>query len=105
MICRWPGRRIWPGRTGRRRLAAGLMLAGYRLVDRAGVADTGLVQRISVVGNSGSGKTTLARGIAAALSIPHLELDSVFHQPGWQPLDTEEFRRAVAAFTAGESWV
>lgn len=63
------------------------------------------MQRISVVGNSGSGKSTLARRIAAALDIPHLELDSVFHQPGWQPLETGEFRRRVTEFTAGPAWV
>jgi adenylate kinase family enzyme len=63
------------------------------------------VQRISVVGNSGSGKSTLARRIAAGLDIPHLELDSVFHQPGWQPLDTGEFRRRVSDFTAGQAWI
>jgi adenylate kinase family enzyme len=63
------------------------------------------VQRISVVGNSGSGKTTLARRIAAAIGIPHLELDAVFHQPGWQPLETGEFRRIVSDFTVGQAWV
>jgi adenylate kinase family enzyme len=69
------------------------------------VADTWRVRRISVVGNSGSGKTTIARGVAAALGVPHLELDAVFHQPGWQPLETSEFRRIVAEFTAGPGWV
>jgi adenylate kinase family enzyme len=63
------------------------------------------VQRISVVGNSGSGKTTVARAIAEALGVPHLELDGVFHQPGWQPLDTELFRARVAEFTAVDGWV
>jgi adenylate kinase family enzyme len=63
------------------------------------------VDRISVVGNSGSGKTTLARGLADALGIAHLELDSVFHQPGWEPLDRDVFRERVTAFTAGPRWV
>lgn len=63
------------------------------------------VHRISVVGNSGAGKTTLARRLAEAMGIPHLELDSVFHQPDWRPLDAESFRQRVAAFTAGPSWV
>jgi len=58
-----------------------------------------------VVGNSGSGKTTIARAIATALRVPHLELDSVFHQPDWQPLDADEFRRIVSDFTAAEAWV
>lgn len=64
------------------------------------------MQRISVVGNSGSGKTTFARELAGGLAVPHLELDSVFHQPGWQELETETFRQRVAEFTsASSSWV
>jgi adenylate kinase family enzyme len=63
------------------------------------------VRRISVVGNSGSGKTTLARRIAAQLQIPHLELDDIFHLPGWQELAPDEFRREVAEFTSQEAWV
>lgn len=58
-----------------------------------------------MVGNSGSGKTTLARQLAGVLAAPHLELDSVFHQPGWQPLDDAAFRQRVADFTTGPSWV
>jgi adenylate kinase family enzyme len=69
------------------------------------IAHTWRVQRISVVGNTGSGKTTVASGLAAALGVPHLELDAVFHQPGWQPLETGEFRRIVSEFTAGPSWI
>ncbi|HEX9064352.1 MAG TPA: hypothetical protein VF843_04545 [Streptosporangiaceae bacterium] len=63
------------------------------------------MRRISVVGNSGSGKTTLAKRLAGGLGVPHLELDSVFHQPGWQPLETGEFRRVVAEFTSAPGWV
>jgi adenylate kinase family enzyme len=63
------------------------------------------VRRISVVGNSGSGKTTLAAAIADVLGVPHLELDSVFHQPGWEPLDKDVFRARVAEVTAGDGWV
>src|SRR6266542_4768183 len=58
------------------------------------------VRRVSVVGNSGSGKTTVAAAIGAARGAPHLELDAVFHQPGWAPLDREEFRRRVPGFVA-----
>ena len=63
------------------------------------------MRRISVVGNSGSGKTTLAARLAADLAVPHLELDGVFHQPGWQPLPLADFRRQVAAFAAADAWV
>ena len=63
------------------------------------------VRRVSVVGNSGSGKSTLARELAAMLAVPHLELDSVFHQPRWEPLPVDEFQRVAAAWAAGDGWV
>jgi adenylate kinase family enzyme len=63
------------------------------------------MQRISVVGNTGSGKTRVAKAFAADLGLPHLELDSVFHQPDWQPLDTGAFRHIVSEFTAADGWV
>jgi adenylate kinase family enzyme len=65
----------------------------------------GRVQRVSVVGNSGSGKTTMARALAAAIGAPFLELDSIYHQPGWAELETQEYRRRVAEFVAAGSWV
>jgi adenylate kinase family enzyme len=63
------------------------------------------VRRVSVVGTSGAGKSTLSRELAGALDADFLELDSVFHQPGWVPLPREEFRERVAAAVAGERWV
>lgn len=69
------------------------------------LSDTFRVKRVSVVGNSGSGKTTLAAELGRRIAAPHLELDSVFHQPGWEPLPVEEFRARVAEFVAGDRWV
>jgi adenylate kinase family enzyme len=63
------------------------------------------VRRVSVVGTSGAGKSTLSRALAGALDAECLELDSVFHQPGWVPLPREEFRQRVTAVVAGERWV
>jgi adenylate kinase family enzyme len=63
------------------------------------------VERISVIGSSGSGKTTVARAIAEALDLTHVELDSVFHLPGWQQKPDSEFREEVARLTAGDRWV
>jgi adenylate kinase family enzyme len=83
----------------------GLRPGGYCGAARAAPANNDLVRRISVVGISGAGKTTLARQLAAALGIPHLELDSVFHQRGWQPLPLEDFRARVAEFAVGDAWV
>jgi adenylate kinase family enzyme len=39
------------------------------------------------------------------MAAPHLELDSVFHQPGWEPLPDAEFRARVSAFVAADRWV
>ncbi len=36
-------------------------------------------RRILVAGTSGAGKTTVARRVAAVLSIPHIEIDALFH--------------------------
>ncbi len=63
------------------------------------------VRRVSVVGNSGSGKSTLARELAARLGVPYVELDAIFHQPGWFPLPEHEFARRVAAVVAADGWV
>jgi adenylate kinase family enzyme len=43
--------------------------------------------------------------LAAHLGVPHLELDSVFHQPGWTELPVPEFRGQVRSFVAGDGWV
>ena len=63
------------------------------------------VSRVWVVGNSGSGKTTLARAIAGRIGAPHVELDSIYHQPGWTALPDDEFRSRVAAVVSGDTWV
>ena len=60
---------------------------------------------MAVLGSSGSGKSTLARRLSAVLAVPCLELDSVFHQPGWTPLPDGEFRARVGDFVAQEAWV
>lgn len=62
-------------------------------------------RRISVVGCSGSGKTTLSRRLARQLGYRHVELDALYHQPGWQPLPTDQFRQVVGEALEGEGWV
>lgn len=58
-----------------------------------------------MVGCSGSGKTTLARALARALGTQCIELDSIYHQSGWRPLDPEEFQRRVTAAVRPDAWV
>lgn len=43
------------------------------------------MRRVVVVGQSGSGKSTLARRLAEHLRVRHIELDALFHGPGWVP--------------------
>jgi adenylate kinase family enzyme len=63
------------------------------------------VRRVSVIGNAGSGKSTLARALAARLGVPQVELDGIYHQPGWSPLAKGELVRRVGEAAAGDGWV
>lgn len=61
------------------------------------------MRRVLVIGQSGSGKSTLARRLAAHLGVPHVELDAIFHGPGWTVRDT--FVEEVARLTSDGDWV
>ena len=61
--------------------------------------------RIAVVGTTCSGKTTLASQIADALSIKHIELDTIHWGPNWTPKPIHQFRGAVETETAKDEWV
>ncbi|WP_034213208.1 AAA family ATPase [Actinoplanes subtropicus] len=60
-------------------------------------------RRVLVAGTSGSGKTTLAARIAAVLDAPHIEIDSLFHGPGW--VKRPSFEDDVHRFSATPAWV
>jgi adenylate kinase family enzyme len=64
--------------------------------------------RVAILGNSGSGKSTLARAIAAAASIPILDLDTVAWESD-QPAalrDEMHARSDVQAFCqSNEGWI
>jgi adenylate kinase family enzyme len=61
------------------------------------------VTRVLVAGTSGAGKTTLAAAVAAALGCPHVEIDALFHGPGWSRRPS--FVADVERLAAGEAWV
>jgi len=63
------------------------------------------MQRISVIGTSGSGKTTVARRAAEALGVPHVELDALHWEPGWEEAPLEVFRARVIDAIRGDRWV
>lgn len=52
-------------------------------------------KRILVLGKSGSGKTTVARNLSKLLNIPHLELDTIFWNPGWVKTPKDEMYKIV----------
>lgn len=52
-------------------------------------------RRIAIVGNTGSGK----------LGCQHVEIDAIYHQGDWMPLDRGELRRLVSDAIAEPAWV
>lgn len=56
-----------------------------------------------MAGTSGSGKTTLAARTGDLLRLPHVEIDALFHGPGWTPRPT--FEDDVRRFVAEPAWV
>ena len=63
----------------------------------------GRPRRVLVAGTSGSGKTTFGRRLAQELSIPHVEVDSLFHGTDWTP--RQSFEADVRTFSEGDKWV
>lgn len=62
-------------------------------------------ERIVILGRTGSGKTTLARELAAALRMPHVELDSLYFGPGFTTAPLPVLRERTRAAISGERWV
>jgi len=59
------------------------------------------------MGGSCVGKTTVAHRLAANLGVPHIELDALHHDRGWQEAPADMFQaRVLTAFDAApDGWV
>jgi adenylate kinase family enzyme len=59
------------------------------------------------MGGSCSGKTTVSGRLAAALGVPHIELDALHHDAGWQEASAELLQARVRAAleAAAGGWV
>jgi hypothetical protein len=62
-------------------------------------------QRILILGRTGSGKTTLARELAAAIDVPHVELDALYFGPNFSTTPLPVLRDRTSAAVAGDRWV
>jgi adenylate kinase family enzyme len=62
------------------------------------------MKRISIVGTSGSGKSTLAEALAQQLQVPHIELDALHWQAGWQGAPPDVFAQRVEEAVSAECW-
>jgi energy-coupling factor transporter ATP-binding protein EcfA2 len=62
-------------------------------------------ERILVLGRTGSGKTTLARELAAALDVPHVELDALYFGPAFSTAPLPLLRERTRVAIAGDRWV
>jgi adenylate kinase family enzyme len=65
------------------------------------------VKRVAVMGGACAGKTTVSRRLAERLGVPHIELDSLHHDAGWNEAPPEVLQTRVrAAFeAASDGWV
>jgi adenylate kinase family enzyme len=63
------------------------------------------MKKVVVIGASCSGKTTLSKSLAIALGTEHIELDSLFWEPGWKGTPLDIFRSRVQSAVSKDAWV
>jgi adenylate kinase family enzyme len=63
------------------------------------------MKRAVIIGNSGGGKSTLARRLSSAWRSPHVEIDALLWQPGWQLTSADIYNTEHARLIAEENWI
>jgi adenylate kinase family enzyme len=94
-----------PRANGLSREALAAKLANRTVTMRAPMNPSFPEPRIIVIGNTCAGKTTLGMELAERLSLPFIDLDALFWQPNWRPLELSEFRKRVLEATDRPGWV
>ena len=62
--------------------------------------------KVNVVGTSGSGKSTFARRLSQAMSVPYIEMDTLYWRENWQGCSDDEMStRLATALAASDGWV
>jgi adenylate kinase family enzyme len=61
--------------------------------------------RAVIIGNSGGGKSTLARRLSSAWGCPHVEIDGLLWQPGWELTPVDIFNAEHERLIAKTSWI
>lgn len=63
------------------------------------------MKRVVIVGTTGCGKSTLAGQLATLLKVPHVDLDALHWEPGWQEAPIDIFRERICNALAADGWV
>ena len=58
-----------------------------------------------MIGSCGSGKTTFARTFAKTIGSSYIELDALYHLPGWKEASREEFQAMAVERMSADGWI
>jgi adenylate kinase family enzyme len=61
--------------------------------------------RTAIIGNSAGGKSTLARRLSSASQSPHVEIDGLLWQAGWELTPLEVYNAEHARLIDQEHWI
>jgi hypothetical protein len=63
------------------------------------------VQRVLILGRGGAGKSTVGRRLGELFSLPVIELDKHFWQPGLVPLSPEKWSEVQRRLASESRWI
>lgn len=63
------------------------------------------MDRIAILGCGGSGKTVLARALGEKLGLPVTNLDALYYDDEWNPLEMDKFAQRQRELVAADRWL